>query len=90
MDSHVSNSLTIHSNAYKVFQQQTYNIENWIMELLQVEYLDNKDRQSYNEKGGNDRILRLTDYLDLNKKPRLSYLNTRCTHLGNKNKPPTR
>lgn len=67
MDSHFSNSLTIHSNAYKMFQQQTYNIENWIMELLQVEYLDNKDRQSYNEKGRNDRILRLTDYLDLNK-----------------------
>lgn len=67
MDSYFSNSLTIHSNAYKMFQRQTYNIENWIMELLHVEYLDNKDRQSYNEKGRKDRSLRLTDYLDLNK-----------------------
>lgn len=67
MDSYFSNSLTIHSNAYKMFQRQTYNIENWIMELLHVEYLGNKDRQSYNEKGRKDRSLRLTDYLDLNK-----------------------
>lgn len=62
-----SNSLTIYSNAYKTFQRQTYNIENWIMELLQVEYLNNKDRRSYNEKGRSDGSSRLTDYLDLNK-----------------------
>lgn len=67
MDSYFSNSLTIYSNAYKMFQRQTYNIENWIMELPEVEYLDNKDRRSYNEKGRNDRSSGLTDYLDLNK-----------------------